>query len=122
MTVIWPRFVTLGRQSATEMQIVPIPRPEADEEQPEAEVPFLFEPSPESILEALLPLYVDSMVYRVLSESVVGELIARRMAMKMASENAADLVRTLTLQANKARQAQITQELAEIIGGSEAQK
>ena len=85
-------------------------------------MPFLFEPSPESIFEALLPLYVDSMVYRVLSEAVVGELISRRMAMKMATENAEDLVRNLTLKDNKARQAQITHELAEIIGGSEAQK
>jgi F-type H+-transporting ATPase subunit gamma len=74
------------------------------------------------ILGRLLPLYVENMVYRVLAESVAAELIARRMAMKLATDNAEKMVKSLTLQFNKARQAQITQELAEILGGSEALK
>jgi F-type H+-transporting ATPase subunit gamma len=100
------------------MQLAPIPRPVAQEET--EEIPFLFEPSAEAIFEELLPLYVENMVYRVLTESVVGEMIARRIAMKLATENADKLVKALTLQCNKARQAQITMELADILGGSEA--
>ncbi|MHC4469472.1 MAG: ATP synthase F1 subunit gamma [Planctomycetota bacterium] len=120
--ICWPQFVSLGRQPPSEMQLVPIPKPEAAEGEDGHGVPFLFEPSPEAILGQLLPLYVDNMVYRVLSEAVVAELIARRMAMKLATDNAEKMVKSLTLQFNKARQSQITQELAEIIGGSEALK
>ena len=83
---------------------------------------FLFEPSPRAILERLLPLYVRLTVYRVLVSSVASEMIARRTAMKLASDNAEEMVTLLTRNYNKARQAQITQELAEIIGGAEALK
>ncbi len=120
--IVWPEFVSLGKQPPTLMQLAPIPKPEADEEETGAEVPFLFEPSPEDIFEELLPLYIDSMVYRVLSETVAAELIYRRMAMKLATDNAEKLVKSLSLQLNKARQAQITTELADILGGSEALK
>ena len=120
--IVWPEFVSLGRQPPTLMQLAPIPKPEVDEEETGAEVPFLFEPSPEDIFEELLPLYIDSMIYRVLSETVAAELIYRRMAMKLATDNAEKLVKSLSLQLNKARQAQITTELADILGGSEALK
>ncbi|MEN8152306.1 MAG: F0F1 ATP synthase subunit gamma, partial [Planctomycetota bacterium] len=83
---------------------------------------FIFEPNPELILGQLLPTYIQNMVYRVLAEAVAAELIARRTAMKIATDNAEEMVKTLTLKANKARQAQITQELSEILGGSEALK
>jgi len=121
VSIVWPRFISLGKQPPTEMQLAPIPRPEAAGDA-SADVPFLFEPSPEVILGKLLPLYVENMVYRVLAESVAAELIARRMAMKLATDNAEKMVKSLTLRFNKARQAQITQELAEILGGSEALK
>jgi len=123
--IVWPQFVTLGRQPPSEMQLVPIPRPEAAPDggsDGEEEIPFLFEPNAEEIFEELLPLYVENMVFRVLAESVVGEMIARRIAMKLATENADKLVKSLTLQFNRARQAQITMELADILGGSEALK
>jgi len=123
--VVWPQFISLGRQPPTELQLAPIPKPEVDEESDEAKIEdrdFIFEPDPETILEQLLPTYIENMVYRVLAESVAAELIARRTAMKLATDNAEEMVRTLTLQANKARQAQITQELSEILGGSEALK
>jgi F-type H+-transporting ATPase subunit gamma len=116
--MVWPKFESLGRQPPTELQLAPIPRPEGAEEL--EEIPFLFEPSPETIFAELLPLYVENTVYRVLSEAVVGEMIARRVAMKLATDNAEKLVKSLTLQFNKARQAQITMELADILGGSEA--
>lgn len=116
--VVWPKFVSLGRQPPSVMQLVPIPRPEKKEHA--AKVSFLFEPSPDEIFRKLLPLYVENMVFRVLAETVAAEMIARRMAMKLATDNAEKLVKQLTLQYNKARQAQITQEIAEILGGSEA--
>jgi F-type H+-transporting ATPase subunit gamma len=118
--IVWPKFVSLGKQPPTVMQLVPIPKPEPGEVEAEAEVPFLFEPSPEDIFEELLPLYIENMVYRVFSETVAAEMIARRIAMKLATDNAEKLVKSLTLQFNKARQAQITTELADILGGSEA--
>jgi len=121
--IVWPSFVSLGRQPPTEMQLCPIPRPSSEEGEKEVGgTTFLYEPSPERIVSRLLPLYVENMVYRVLAEAVAGEMIARRMAMKLASDNAEQLVKSLTLQFNKVRQAQITQELAEILGGSEALK
>jgi len=118
--IVWPRFISLGKQPPSELQLAPIPKPEAAEAAEERE--FLFEPSPEAILGHLLPLYIENMVYRVLTESIAAELIARRMAMKLATDNAEKMVKTLTLQFNKARQSQITQELSEILGGSEALK
>jgi F-type H+-transporting ATPase subunit gamma len=119
--IVWPKFETLGRQPPSVMQLVPIPRPEvAAGEEHGGEIPFLFEPNPEEIFAKLLPLYVENMVFRVLAETVAAEMIARRIAMKLATDNADKIVKQLTLQYNKARQAQITQEIAEILGGSEA--
>jgi len=118
--IVWPEWVTFGRQPPTALQLAPVPRPEVDEDASDTEVPFLFEPSPEDIFEELLPLFIDSMVYRVLSETVAAEMVARRMAMKLATDNAEKLVKNLTLQFNKVRQSQITTEIADILGGSEA--
>lgn len=81
---------------------------------------YLFKPSPERILTFVLPLYVRNAVYRALVENAASEQGARRTAMKNATDNADELVKTLTREYNKARQAQITQELTEITGGAEA--
>ena len=81
---------------------------------------YLFSPSSEQILTVVLPLYVRNAAYRALVESAASEQGARMTAMKNATDNADELVRTLTLQYNKARQTQITQELTEITGGAEA--
>ncbi len=83
---------------------------------------FLLEPSPEEILDALLPLLVKNAIYRVFLEAAASEQAARRVAMKNATDNAEDLIRLLTRQYNRARQAQITQEIAEIVGGADALK
>ena len=74
------------------------------------------------ILDRLLTLYQRQLMFSVLAETIAGEQFARRMAMKLASDNASEMVHDLKLQYNKARQALITQELAEIIGGVEALK
>jgi F-type H+-transporting ATPase subunit gamma len=81
---------------------------------------YIFTPSSEEILTVVLPLYVRNAAYRALVENAASEQGARMTAMKNATDNADDLVKTLTLQYNKARQSQITQELTEITGGSEA--
>jgi F-type H+-transporting ATPase subunit gamma len=83
---------------------------------------YIFRPAAEEILTVVLPLYVRNSVYRALVENVASEQGARMTAMKNATDNADDLVKTLTLEYNKARQAQITSELTEISGGVEAQK
>lgn len=83
---------------------------------------YLFEPSAETVLETLLPRTVESRVHHALAESVASEHSARRIAMHNATDNCKDLSQTLTLQINKARQAAITKELLEIVGGAEALK
>lgn len=86
------------------------------------EVDYLYEPSREAILATLLPKYVETMIYRVLLESVAGEHGARMTAMDSATNNSVDMIARLTLQMNRARQATITTELTEIVSGAEALK
>ena len=81
---------------------------------------YLFEPEPAEILEHLLPQYVITKVYAALLESAASENASRRRAMKAATDNASDLIKALTLESNRARQAQITQEISEIVGGANA--
>jgi F-type H+-transporting ATPase subunit gamma len=81
---------------------------------------MLFEQDPVQILDALLPLYLNNQLLRALQESSASELAARMTAMSNATENASDLIKTLTITYNKARQASITQELLEVVGGAEA--
>ena len=81
---------------------------------------YLFEPGPEQILDHLLPQYVITKVYAALLESAASENAARRRAMKAATENAEDIIKILTRQANRARQDEITTEISEIVGGAEA--
>jgi F-type H+-transporting ATPase subunit gamma len=85
-------------------------------------IDFLYEPSRRRLLDALLPLYVQSQVYRALLESVASEFGARMTAMDSATNNAKDMIARYTLQYNRARQAAITKELMEIVGGAEALK
>src|SRR5690349_15134933 len=88
----------------------------------ETAIDYIYEPDKRTILEALLPLYVNVEIYRALLESVASEHGARMTAMDNATRNAKDMIARLTLQANRARQAAITTELMEIIGGAEALK
>ncbi len=86
------------------------------------EVDYLYEPSREEILATLLPKYVQTMIFRILLESVAGEHGARMTAMDSATNNSVDMIARLTLQMNRARQATITTELTEIVSGAEALK
>ena len=81
---------------------------------------FIYEPEPEEILARLLPVYLETVLYRALLESAASELGARMTAMRNASKNAGELIDTLTLAMNRARQAEITQEILEVVGGAEA--
>ena len=83
---------------------------------------MIFEQDPAQILDALLPLFLTNQLLRAWQESIASELAARMTAMSNASENAGDLIKSLTLSYNKARQASITQELLEVVGGAEALK
>jgi F-type H+-transporting ATPase subunit gamma len=82
---------------------------------------FIFEPEPEEILERLLPVYIETELYRALLESAASEHGARMTAMRNASKNAGELIDTLTLAMNRARQAEITQEILEVVAGADAQ-
>ncbi|MDB1087631.1 F0F1 ATP synthase subunit gamma [Streptomyces sp. ACA25] len=86
----------------------------------EARALYDFEPSPEHVLDALLPRYVESRIYNAMLQSAASEHAARRRAMKSATDNAEDLIKSLTRLANAARQADITQEISEIVGGASA--
>jgi F-type H+-transporting ATPase subunit gamma len=97
-------------------------RDERDEPQRTSEVPtsYEFEPSAEALLDALLPKYVTTRIYAALLEAAASESASRRRAMKSASDNAEELAKNLARQANQARQAEITQEISEIVGGADA--
>jgi F-type H+-transporting ATPase subunit gamma len=101
-------------------RILPLEVREAEEE-PGGPIPlYEFEPSPQAVLDALLPWYVENRIYHALLESAAAEIAARRRAMKSATDNANELLEQFTLEANKARQAEITQEISEIVGGANA--
>jgi F-type H+-transporting ATPase subunit gamma len=81
---------------------------------------YEFEPDPDALLDALLPKYINTRIYASLIDAAASESAARRRAMKAATDNAEEMIRTLTRQMNSARQADITQEISEIVGGANA--
>jgi F-type H+-transporting ATPase subunit gamma len=116
--IVYTRFVSMITQTATARQFAPL---EVTEEVPEGPQPaYEFEPEPEALLSALLPKYLNTRIYAALLESAASESAARRQAMKSATDNADELVKTLTRKANQARQGEITQEISEIVGGANA--
>ncbi len=115
----YTRFRSALTQIATHFQLLPIAPPEREGEAP-LSVDYSYEPSPAQILDRLLPRYVESTVFSMLLEASASEHSARRRAMKAATENAEELIRILTRIANRARQAEITTEISEIVGGAEA--
>lgn len=121
--VVYPQWVSVGSQPATVMKLLPIEPPKTEEpEESRWKLWFIFSPSAEEILSDLLPRYVSQSMYTMLAMSHAGEQVARRTAMKSATDNAQDMLTHLTRTLNRARQAQITQEIAEIVGGAAALK
>ena len=125
--VVYNEYVSPLVQRVTEQQLLPFSeevlsraREEESEEQQALLGDFIYEPEPEQILERLLPVYLETEVYRSLLESSASELGARMTAMRNASSNAGDLIDSLTLDLNRARQAEITQEILEVVAGADA--
>lgn len=120
--IVFTEFKSMLSQSAVARRIAPMVVEYVGDDEPE-EGPrtlFSFEPDPESLFDALLPRYIATRVYAALLEAAASESASRRRAMKSASDNADDLIKDLTLMANRERQAQITQEISEIVGGANA--
>jgi F-type H+-transporting ATPase subunit gamma len=117
---VFTDFISAGTQRAVARRFVPLVIEEVEEGPPEPIPQYLFEPSPERLLDALLPRYVQARVFTAMLESTASEHAARRRAMKAATDNAEELIEDLTREYNQARQAQITQEIMEIVGGAEA--
>jgi F-type H+-transporting ATPase subunit gamma len=114
-------FISMLSQRPSARRMLPLEVEEVEGEPATGAVPlYEFEPSPQAVLDALLPWYVENRIYYALLESAAAEIAARRRAMKSATDNANDLLDQFTREANKARQAEITQEISEIVGGANA--
>lgn len=121
--IVFTEFVSMMTQNAQDAQLLPLSLDEvAAEAKPKGEILPLydFEPSAEDVLDALLPRYVESRIYNALLQSAASKHAATRRAMKSATDNAGELINTLSRLANAARQAEITQEISEIVGGASA--
>ncbi|MEM6109805.1 F0F1 ATP synthase subunit gamma [Mycobacterium sp. 050272] len=117
--IVYTEFKSMLSQSTTAHRMAPMVVEYAEE--PEAlHTLYSFEPDATTLFDALLPRYVTTRVYTALLESAASELASRQRAMKSATDNADDLIKALTLMANRERQAQITQEISEIVGGANA--
>jgi F-type H+-transporting ATPase subunit gamma len=120
--IVYTEFHSMLTQKPVAKRVAPleVEYTEEDEAKPDILPAYEFEPSADKLLAALLPKYINTRIYSALLESAASELAAKRTAMKAASDNANDLVSNLTREANQARQAQITQEISEIVGGADA--
>ncbi|EFG74844.1 F0F1 ATP synthase subunit gamma [Mycobacterium malmoense] len=117
--IVYSEFKSMMSQAAVAHRIAPLVV-EYVEETEELHTLYSFEPDATTLFESLLPRYVTTRVYAALLESAASELASRQRAMKSATDNADDLIKELTLMANRERQAQITQEISEIVGGANA--
>jgi F-type H+-transporting ATPase subunit gamma len=121
--VVYNAFVSPLVQKVTVSELLPVSTEKlegAPADEPKHPVDFFFEPEPRNILERLLPVYVETELYRALLESAASEQGARMTAMRNASKAAGELIDTLTLAMNRARQAEITQEILEVVAGADA--
>lgn len=129
VVLVFNEFKSVVEQHVTAEQLLPVPRDfvddadgdgEVDEEHEFSKALAEFEPEPQTLLEQLLPTFVNTTIYRALLESAAAEHAARRTAMSNASDNAGQLIDDLTLAMNRARQAAITQEILEVVAGADA--
>ena len=120
--IVYTRFVSMLTQRPEVIRMLPLEVVEGTEPPGDHELLPLyeFEPDAEVVLDELLPLYVASRIQYCLLQSAASELASRQRAMKSATDNAQDLIERLTREANQARQAEITQEISEIVGGASA--
>jgi F-type H+-transporting ATPase subunit gamma len=121
--VVYTQFHSMVRQEARVRRLLPLEVVDEVVEKVEGASPaplYEFEPDPEAVLDGLLPRYIDHSVYTALLMSAASEHAARRRAMKSATDNAEEMIKSLSRRANQARQAEITQEISEIVGGADA--
>ena len=119
--IVFTEFKSMVTQVALNKRMLPLEVVESDAPAPAGLLPmYEFEPNAGEVLNALLPKYIESRVYNALLQSAASEHAARRRAMKSATDNADELIKSLTRLANAARQAEITQEISEIVGGADA--
>jgi F-type H+-transporting ATPase subunit gamma len=120
--MIFSRFVSMAKQVPTLVKLIPIEPPVSEEEESGAEAEYLCEPNPEGLMIELLPKHINVQIYNAFLQNETSEHAARMAAMDNASRNCDDLVESLTLAYNKARQAAVTAELMDIVGGAAALK
>jgi len=118
--VYYTRYRSALIQEGTAVGLLPIVPPAAVEDEAVETIAYTYEPSPAEILDRLLPRYVEATMFGVLLDSSASEHASRQRAMKAATENAEELIKVLSRKANQARQAEITTEISEIVGGAEA--
>jgi len=118
--LVYARFVNIIRQIPTVTKLLPLETPEEEVTESTRVIDYLYEPSAEEILLTLLPKYVGSQIYHAMLEGKASEHGARMTAMGNATENAGEIIGNLELAMNKARQAAITDEILDIVGGAEA--
>ena len=117
--IVYTEFRSLASQKAVAKRMLPLVIEYADDA-PQDTAQFDFEPSAEGVLDALLPRYIEARIFAAMLEAAASEQAARQRAMKSATDNADELIKALTRDSNSARQAEITQEIMEIVGGAEA--
>lgn len=125
VNLVYTEFISTGTQQPVVFKLLPLAAPqiEEEEERDEGTIPdYIIEPSPQGVLEMLLPRFIEAEVFRALLEAKTSEHAARMIAMSNATENAGEIIEQLTLLGNKLRQAAITKEISEIVGGAEALK
>lgn len=123
VVIIFNRFVNVATQRPEVSDLLPVSNDEIGEAEDEASkrsANYIFEPNAESVLQTLLPTYVEALIFRALMESAASEHGARRTAMKSATDSATEMIGTLSRSYNRARQAAITTEISEIVGGAAA--
>jgi len=122
VNLVYTEFVSTINHTPRLIKLLPLDQKEIPEEvEEERDEVMTYEPSPEEVLEYLIPKYVESMIYGALIDASASEQGARRVAMESATDNAEEMIDDLNLKYNRARQASITQEISEIVGGAEAQ-
>ena len=126
MHVVYTRFVNMVTQEVTAARLLPLEVVDEFQDAAEAKANgasmplYDFEPNAEELLDTLLPRYVAARIFNCLLQAAASELAARQRAMKSATDNAEELIKKYTRLANQARQAEITQEISEIVGGADA--